>query len=156
SASAFARGRRKVLRPVVLVPLVVVLAAGTWLWRRSDGSAGTAAAAVEQTVAVTSGTMRQAVSASGTLEPTDTESLSFAVAGKVAAVNVKAGQAVTKGAVLATVDSASLQSQVTQAQAAVESASARLSSDQSSGASTAQLTSDQANLTAAQAQLASA
>jgi multidrug efflux pump subunit AcrA (membrane-fusion protein) len=45
---------------------------------------------------------------------------------------------------------------VTGAQASVDSATAKLSSDQAAGASSAQLASDQANVAAAQAQLASA
>jgi macrolide-specific efflux system membrane fusion protein len=148
--------RQKMLRPVVIIPLVAVIAAATWWAVHSSSSSSAQTGPVERIVAATSGSIRQTVSTTGTLAPADTESLSFSTSGQVTAVNVKAGQQVTKGTVLATVDSAALQSQVTGAQASVDSASARLSNDQTNGASSAQLTSDQANLAAAQAQLASA
>jgi len=148
--------RRRLLRPVVVIPALLVIAAAVWWLTRSSSSSNANTGAIERTVAVTSGPMRQTVSASGTLQPATTQTLNFATSGQVTAVNVKAGQQVTKGTVLATIDSAALQSQVAQAQATVDSAAARVSSDQSSGASSAQLSSDQASLTAAQAQLASA
>jgi membrane fusion protein, macrolide-specific efflux system len=154
SPGRITRVRRTLLRPVIVVPVALVVAAAVWFGTRSTSSP--TAAAVSQTVAVTSGTMRQTVSAAGTLEPADTQSLSFSTSGKVTAVNVKAGQQVTTGAVLATLDSAALQSQVSQAQSTVDAAAARLSSDQASAASAAQLSSDQASLNAAHAQLASA
>src|SRR6266545_6236877 len=116
--------RRMLLRPVVIVPVVVVAAAGVWLTTRSSSSSSADAAPVERTVAVTSGPMRQTVSASGTLQPATTQNLSFTTSGQVTAVNVKAGQQVTQGTVLATIDSAALQRQVAQAQATVDSAAA--------------------------------
>ena len=90
-------------------------------------------------VAVTAGNMSQTVSTTGTLAPADTQNLNFSTSGQVTAVNVKAGQQVTKGTVLATIDSAALQSQVTSAQASVDSATAKLSNDQTPGASAAQV-----------------
>ena len=109
--------RQRHLRPLVVVPVVVVVAgAAAWWLARSSGSAPAAPAAVERTVAVTLGTMRQTVSSAGTLEPADSEDLNFTTSGQVTAVNVRAGQQVTKGTVLATIDSAALQSQVQQAQ----------------------------------------
>lgn len=148
--------RRTLIRPVAVVPLVLLVGGGLWLRARSSGSTASAATVVERTVAATTGTIRQTVSASGTLEPADTENLGFAVAGKVTAVNVTAGQKVAKGTVLATMDSASLQSQVTQAQATLDSASARLATDAAAAASTEQLTADRANITADAAQVAAA
>jgi multidrug efflux pump subunit AcrA (membrane-fusion protein) len=142
------------MRPLVLLPLIVIGSAAAWFQLHPSGTA--AAAATEQTVTVTSGTLRQTVSASGTLEPAATEDLDFSAAGKVTAVNVKAGQQVTKGTVLATIDSAALQSQVTQARATVDAAIARLDSDQTANASSAQITADSADLAAANALLASA
>jgi len=144
------------VRPAVIIPAIAVIAAAVWWTTRSSSPSTANAGAVERTVAVTSGPMRQTVSASGTLQPANSQNLNFATSGQVTAVNVKAGQQVAKGAVLATVDSAALQSQVAQAQATVDAAAARVSSDQSSAVSSAQLSSDQASLTAAQAQLASA
>ena len=98
--------RRRVLRPVVIIPLVVVIAAATWWVVHSSSSSTGQPASAQQVVAATSGTMRQTVSTSGTLAPADTENLTFSTSGQVTAVNVKAGQQVTKGAVLATIDGA--------------------------------------------------
>lgn len=149
--------RRSLLRPLVLVPLVLVLGGGAWAVRaRSTPSTTVGAGPVQRTVAVTSGTMRQTVTVAGTLAPANTQDLSFTTSGKVTVVNVKVGQQVAQGAVLATIDSAALQSQVAQARATVASAAARLSSDQAAAASSAQLASDRATLAAAQAQLAGA
>src|SRR5205823_11452416 len=151
-----ARVRRRVLRPIAVVPVVGVVAAAAWWVVHSSSSSTAQPASVQNVVAATSGTMRQTVSTSGTLAPADSENLSFSTSGQVTAVNVKAGQQVTKGTVLATLDSAALQSQVTSAQASVDSATAKLSNDQTAGASSAQIQSDQANLAAAEAQVASA
>jgi macrolide-specific efflux system membrane fusion protein len=154
AASKLGRLRHTLLRPAVLLPLIVIGGAAAWFQLHPSGTA--AAATTEQTVTVTSGTLRQTVSASGTLEPAATQDLNFGAAGKVTAVNVKAGQQVAKGRVLATIDSAALQSQVTQAQATVDAAIARLDSDQTANASAAQIAADDADVAAANAQLASA
>jgi multidrug efflux pump subunit AcrA (membrane-fusion protein) len=148
--------RRNVLRPIVLIPLIVVIAAAVWWAVHSSSSSSAQTGPVQRVVAVTAGPMSQTVSTSGTLAPADSENLSFSTSGQVTAVNVKAGQQVPKGTVLATLDSAALQSQVTSAQASVDSATAKLSNDQTTASSSAQIASDQANLAAAQAQLASA
>ena len=150
--------RAKVLRPVVIVPLVVVLASGAvWLGLRSGGAASNgAASATQQLFTVSPTTLNETVSASGTIAATDTEDLSFTVAGTVATVNVKAGQVVTKGQVLATLDSATLSSSVASAKATLDAAQATLSDDESAGASSAQITNDQAAVTAAYANLISA
>jgi len=142
---------------MVAVGLAVVGAAAVGaLWGLRSSKRSTTPAATERTVAVTTGPLRQTVSASGTLRPADTRNLNFSVSGKVTAINAVAGQKVSKDTVLATVDSALLRSQLAQAQAAVDSAIARLSSDTTAGATTAQLSADQAGLSAARAQLASA
>ena len=148
--------RRRLLRPVVLIPAIILIAAAVYWIVHSSSSSSSQGGAVQRVVAVTAGNISQTVSTSGTLAPADTENLSFSTSGQVTAVNVKAGQQVTKGTVLATLNSAALQSQVTGAQASVDSASAKLSNDQANNGSAAQIQSDQANLAAAQAQLASA
>lgn len=139
---------------IAVVAVVLVAGVVAWLSLRSSGSPS--ATTVERTVAVTDGPLRQTVTASGTLRPANTSELNFAVSGKVTAVNASAGQKVAKADVLATVDSAALQSAVAQAQATVDTAQAHLSTDTGNGATTAQLDADAANVTAAQASLASA
>lgn len=63
------------------------------------------------------------------------------------------GQQVKAGQTLATVDAASLPSQVAQAKAAVAASEARVAADQASGAPAAQLNADNAALTSSNAQL---
>jgi macrolide-specific efflux system membrane fusion protein len=144
--------RRKVLVPAVVV-LVAAVGAGVWaLTRPSAASPGVA----YRETTVSTGTIRQAVSATGTIQPADTEDLSFSSSGEVTGVYVTVGQAVTKGQRLATIDSATLRSAVAQANAAVAAANARLSTDETNDASTEQIASDNANITVAAAQLTAA
>jgi len=78
------------------------------------------------------------------------------VSGTVTAVNVKAGQTVTAGQVLANVDTTALSEDLSAAQAQLASAEARLASDQASSATTTQLDSDQAAVTSAESSLSNA
>jgi multidrug efflux pump subunit AcrA (membrane-fusion protein) len=109
-----------------------------------------------EVVKVTTGTIKQTVATSGTLEPASQASLNFPVAGTVTAVDVKAGQAVTSGQVLATVGTTALQADVDSAQAQVDSAEARLSSDETAKAAATQIDSDEAAVTSAESSLSSA
>ena len=150
--------RAQIFRPVVIVPLVVVVAgAAIWLGVRSgSSSAATAATSTQQLFTVSPTTLSQTVSESGTVAAADTEDLSFAVSGTVETVAVKAGQSVKKGQVLATIGSAALLSDVASAQATLASAQATLSDDESAGASAAQITNDNAQLATTFASLVSA
>src|SRR5215510_9366932 len=101
---------KKFVRPWVVMPLVAVLAVGGWwLWFRPDDNNAGAATSNGQVVTVTQGPMARTVSADGTIAAAQTDDLNFTSAGTVTAVNVKAGQAVKAGQVLATIDSAALQ-----------------------------------------------
>jgi membrane fusion protein, macrolide-specific efflux system len=149
--------KRAAHRPLIVAPVIVLLAVGAWLgWRSTHHRAEAAPSTVSRLVTVSTGTFRQTVAVSGTLQPADTDDLNFAVSGQVTAVNVKAGQTVTAGTVLATVNSASLQSDVAQANATVAQDAAKVNSDATSGASTAQTAADQANLNAANGALSTA
>ncbi len=151
------RSVRNLLRnPAVVLPVAVLLVVGAWLGYRSSTKSSASTATTERIVTATSGTMSQTVSSSGTIEPESTEDLAFSSSGTVTVVDVKAGQKVKKGQVLAEIDSASLQSAVTDAEATVETNTAKVTSDESSGASSTQLAADEANLTSSQASLASA
>ena len=95
----------------MIIPLVVVLAVGGVWWfavRSNGGSSATAATTTKQLVTVTRGPISNAVSATGTIAAAQTDNLSFTSSGTVTAVNVAAGDTVTAGQVLATLDSASL------------------------------------------------
>src|SRR5664280_2169444 len=146
--------RRRIVAITVVGVLVVAGAITTWAMRRSPSTASTGAAT--RLVTAGSGTIQQAVAASGTIEPTTTSNLSFGAAGQVTAVKVTLGQKVQAGQQLATISSASLTSQVAQAKATIAADEARLSTDQTAAASAAQIAADQASITVAQAQLADA
>jgi membrane fusion protein, macrolide-specific efflux system len=142
-----------------LVGTAVVLAGaavGLSLWLTSGSSTPAGLSVTTVTVPVTTGTIQQSVTSSGTVEPASQANLNFAVSGLVTAVDVKAGQTVTAGQVLATVDTTALTEQVDAAQAQLTSAQDRLSSDESSSASTSQIDSDQASVTSAESSLSTA
>ncbi|MGH3547768.1 MAG: efflux RND transporter periplasmic adaptor subunit [Pseudonocardiaceae bacterium] len=130
--------------------LVVVVGVGVaWLlWPGGQPGAATRLATAGL------GTIRQTVSATGTIEPAQQANLSFGVSGQVTAVAATIGQQVQAGQTLATVDAASLPSQLAQAHAAVASAVAKVAADRAAGASDAQVNADNAALTSANAQLA--
>jgi macrolide-specific efflux system membrane fusion protein len=149
--------RRKRKFVLIGVAVTVVLGAATGLsLRLTSGSPTTGLVVTTEVAKVTTGTIKETVATSGTLEPATQASLNFDVSGTVTAVNVKAGQEVTVGEVLATVGTAALQADVDSAQAQLESAQARLSSDESSSAATTQIDSDEASVTSAESSLTSA
>jgi multidrug efflux pump subunit AcrA (membrane-fusion protein) len=108
---------------IVAVALVVI--AITSLGTSSSSSS----AATTRTSTVGKGIVQSTVSGNGTLEPSQKTELSFGASGEVTAIRVKAGQKVTKGEVLAEVDSssaraslASAEAQLIEAEEAVEAA----------------------------------
>ena len=141
---------------IVLVAIVLAAGAGIGIWLGTSGSASPPVSITTQVVDVTTGTMQQTVSTSGTVEPAQQDNLNFAVSGKVTAVDVTSGQTVTAGQVLATVDPSALQQLVDAAQASLSAAQARLSSDQADGAAASQIDSDEASVTSAQSALTTA
>jgi macrolide-specific efflux system membrane fusion protein len=152
-----AAGRALATRPWVVMPLVVVIALGGWWgWKTFAGSSSAAAGFGSQVVEVTEGTMDQVVTSEGTVAVADQQDASFTSSGTVTAVNVTAGQTVTAGQVLATIDSAALTSDVASAESALAKAQAQLSDDTSSGASSAQLAADRTSITSAEDQLSAA
>ena len=151
---SFWRRRRGVIIAVVVVLLAG--AGGLVYWLTSGSSTPTGLVVTTTTVPVTTGTIQQTVASSGTIEPASQASLNFAVSGTVTAVNVKAGQSVTAGQVLATVDTTALSEEVSAAQAQLAAANARLASDEASSAVTTQIDSDQAAVTSAESTLSNA
>ena len=150
------RTRRRTFT-LIGVAVVLILAAAIGLTLGlTGGSSATGIEVTNEVVKVTTGTIKQTVATSGTIEPATQAGLSFAVSGTITAVDVKAGQTVTAGQVLATVGTTALQSDVDAADASVDSAQARLTSDESSGASAAQIDSDEASVTSAESSLTAA
>src|SRR3984957_15232793 len=149
--------RRK--RKFLLIGLAVILLAGlaTGLTLSfTGGSPATGLVVSSETVKVTTGTIKQTVATSGTLEPATQADLNFGVSGTVTAVNVKAGQVVTAGQVLATVGTTALSADVAAAEANVAAAQARLSSDEADAGSTTEIDSDEASVTSAESSLSTA
>ena len=143
--------------PLVAVGVVVIAAAiALPLWLTSSSPAPFGLSVTTVTVPVTTGTIQQTVTSSGTIEPASQATLNFAVSGTVTAVNVKAGQTVTAGQTLATIDTTALTEQVNAAQAQLTAAEDRLATDEANGASTSQVDSDQSSVTSAESSLSTA
>jgi multidrug efflux pump subunit AcrA (membrane-fusion protein) len=136
--------------------VLVLAAAASATYFGTRSTPANAATATTRTQTASTGTVKESVSATGTLAPTQQEQLNFLASGQVTAVDVTTGQQVKKGQALATIDSATLAANKAQAAASVASEQAKVDNDNSTGATTTQLAADQAALTAAQNQLSSA
>jgi multidrug efflux pump subunit AcrA (membrane-fusion protein) len=134
---------------VIAVVIVAIVAAGGYFILNRNG-----ATVQYRTAAAVVGTVTQSMPISGNLSPLNQTDLDFAGSGKVQAVNVVAGQTVTAGEVLASLDPVSLQGSLTQAQANLTSVQAKLSLDQA-GATAQNLNQAQASVNTAQVQLQS-
>lgn len=147
------RVRRVSRRWLVAAVVAVVAVAGgvTWFSTR-DSSAATQTT----TSTVSTGTYQTTVSASGTVAAARQADLSFEVSGTVTDVRVAAGDKVTKGQVLATVGSDTLQATLDAAESTLEAAQSQLDDDTDSDASDTQLASDRASVLSAQSSVASA
>ncbi len=117
------RGRR--LRWLI-VPVVVLLIAAAAVWIANPF--GTTAESLV-TAKATTGTIVSSVSISGSVASSSINELTFGTSGTVTAVNVAAGDKVTEGQVLATIDDSQLQVQIATAQANLDAAQARLDAD---------------------------
>ena len=103
-------------RLIVLATLLIVAVVGAVaLWATVFRGGGTTAAQT-QTAKVTLGTITKTISTSATTLAQSTANLSFGASGKVTAVNVKLGQAVKQGDVLAAMEPNTLQDAVSNAQ----------------------------------------
>jgi HlyD family secretion protein len=89
---------------------------------RPGSPAGSGAA--QRTATVEKGSMTATVSATGNIQPESDVRLNFQTAGTVAEVNVKVGDRVKKGALIAKLDTTDLELALTQARGALEQAQA--------------------------------
>jgi multidrug efflux pump subunit AcrA (membrane-fusion protein) len=117
--------RRPLEWGLAILAIALVVIAITSLGTSSSSSS----AATKRTSTVGKGVVQSTVSGNGTLEPAQKIELGFGASGEVTAIRVKAGQKVTKGEVLAEVDSssaraslASAEAQLIEAEEAVEAA----------------------------------
>jgi multidrug efflux pump subunit AcrA (membrane-fusion protein) len=113
-----------------------------------------ASSATARTVTVERGTVQSSVSASGNVSAATSDSVNFETSGTLTAVDVTAGQTVTAGQVLGTLDPTDAQAALTSAQAALSAAEYTLTSARDGG-TTAQLKQNQASMATAQNQLTS-
>lgn len=141
-------------RPTLLVnaALVVLLLVGGFFSYRTIAvaDAATTSSGTARAVPVTMGTVTSSVSASGTVQSASTANANFVTSGTVTEVDVKVGDTVTAGQVLAKVNPTSAQEQLNAAQANLTSAQQSLSRAQSA------TTVDAATVAAAQAQVTTA
>lgn len=122
------RRTRPWVRVVAVALLVGVAGTGVyWFAYRETPAQAAAPESSTTAVAASLSTIQQSVSASGTLTPTVQEDVSFAVSGTVTSVDVAAGDTVTAGQQLATVDTLQLNAALLQAKAELASAQAALS-----------------------------
>ena len=108
--------RGKILAGALLV-LVIVAGVGVYVWRSDRPTAYV-------TAAVTSGPLTVTVSATGTLQPQDQVEVGAEISGRVDAVNVDFNDSVTKGQVIAIINTDQIRAQLAQAQAALNAARA--------------------------------
>lgn len=124
------RRTRPWVRVVAVALLVGVAGTGVYWFGFRETAPAQAAAPTTTAVAASLSTIQQSVSASGTLTPTVQEDVSFAVSGTVTSVDVAAGDTVTAGQQLATVDTLQLDAALLQVKAELASAKASLSNAQ--------------------------
>lgn len=162
------RRTRPWVRVVAVALLVGVAGTGVyWFGFREAPAQAATPGSTTTSVAASLSTIQQSVSTSGTLTPAVQEDVSFAVSGTVTSVDVAAGDTVTAGQQLATVDTLQLNAALLQARADLASAQASLSnaedeadgsdsSDAQVAALSAQVDVAQAAVDAAEADLAGA
>ncbi len=119
------RRRRAALINSVLGVVVLAGAGGAYAAVHDDGSR-TSGAGNSRTATVTRGTVTATVSGSGTLSSPSDAGLDFTTGGTLSEVDVKPGDKVTKGEVLAKVDPTDAEATLQQDQASLTAAQANL------------------------------
>jgi macrolide-specific efflux system membrane fusion protein len=138
------RARRRWIALLGLGIAVAAAAAWWFLVREDSATQSTVPTTVSQVVEVVAGTVAERVSAEGTVSAAATDSLSFESSGTVTSVNVAVGDTVSAGQVVATLDSAELESDLAEAESDLADAEARLADDEDDEATDEQLAADEA------------
>ncbi len=123
--------RKRITVPVSIVALAALATAYAMAGLQPSAAAGPSLARVSR------GTVTVDVSAAGTVVAALTRGLSFSVSGTLTAVNVKPGDQVTAGQVLARIDDSAAQASVSAAQSQVDTANASLTAAQQTPAAAA-------------------
>jgi HlyD family secretion protein len=103
---------------ITLIVVALLVLGGAWGYRSRQQAAQAAQADTGREVAVRRGTLISTVRASGTIEPEARLELSLSIPGTVAEIEVKEGQRVHEGEVLARLDTTELELAVAQAEQA--------------------------------------
>ena len=103
--------------------VTVLLVGGLWFYNTKNAAASTTS---YLTGMVRIGTVEKAVSATGTIQPINQYNLSSSSGGKITEIDVKIGDPVKAGQILAKLDPTQAQQQVTQAQNALTQAQLKL------------------------------
>jgi macrolide-specific efflux system membrane fusion protein len=130
-----------------------VLAGGGWAYQSvtASNAAGTGAAS-QRTASVTTGEVTATVSATGSVASASTANANFVTNGTVTEIDVKVGDQVKKGQVLAKVDPTAAKETLTTAKASLQAAKDTLTrAEKSSSSDTATISNAKANVTSAQA-----
>src|SRR5262249_43722048 len=137
-AVTMSRRRRTWLINGTLVAVVVLAAggAGYFLFGHDLRLTGSDSTNGLRTTTVRGGGVTQTVSANGAIASPSTPAATFGVAGTVSTLNVSVGSKVTKGQILATLDSSTFQASVDEAEAAVTAAQASVDAAQSASTGT--------------------
>ena len=127
------RTKKTLGRAAVGITIVALAAVGLLGYRAAAGTSNNTNH--YRTVTAAAGTVTQVLSLSGTVHHVTQASVSFPTSGMVTAVNVRAGDTVTAGQALASINSTPLQNAVLAADAAYKSAISAYQTDQQTLAS---------------------
>jgi RND family efflux transporter MFP subunit len=141
SASRKVRRRRSFGRKILVGGVVACLAAGL-TFGISDSFAASQSSFVTATAGID--TVDHTLTVDGTAEPVNDAEAEFQVSGTVAAVDVAVGQKVTTGQTIATLDTATLESDLTEAKTTLEAAEAILTENEEDEAASASNSDSQA------------
>jgi multidrug efflux pump subunit AcrA (membrane-fusion protein) len=133
------RTKKTLGRAAVGITIVALAAVGLLGYRAAAGTSNNTNH--YRTVTAAAGTVTQVLSLSGTVHHVTQASVSFPTSGMVTAVNVRAGDTVTAGQALASINSTPLQNAVLAADAAYKSAISQYQTDQQTYASSSTTTS---------------
>ncbi|KAF1695797.1 efflux transporter periplasmic adaptor subunit [Pseudoxanthomonas jiangsuensis] len=115
--------RRWLPRVLAAVAVLVVLGGGLWYWQRQKAAASEGA---YRTTAVERGSIRVAISSTGTLSAISTVTVGSQISGQVTEILVDYNSEVKKGDVLARIDPKTYEAQIEQGNAQIASAQASL------------------------------
>ena len=129
------------------VAVVVVGGSVTGYLLTGHSSAQAQNGVISRLVAASIGTVRESVTATGTITPADEQDVSFSSSAEVTSVRVTVGDEVKKGEVLGTIDNLSLKAALAEARSTLASAKATLTAAEDDDATTAaQLSADRASV----------